>query len=195
MNDSDVASLASRIMVAAGGSGAVSGCYGAPGGNLTGFITSGYNNLKFSPSTTTQTAGNSLGIGANGKSHADTPGSGAGGGFYGGFGDKSESVNQNNEYVSVSSSGSSYVSGFEGCNSVNKNGIHTNSPKHYSGIVFTNATILDGNSTSKSPDEWKEIGHSGNGAARITRIDSEICNDRVKSIFCPSMNLFYLSFH
>ena len=72
-------------MVASGGSGSVSGAYGAPGGTVNGYIATGPNPTDFSiTSEVSQTTGFNPGIGANGTKHQCTPPSGAGGGYWGG---------------------------------------------------------------------------------------------------------------
>ena len=160
-----IESLVSRVMVAAGGSGSVYNNYGAPGGDLSGYITTNADSSIFSESTTNQTNGNSLGAGGNGINHALVPSSGGGGGFYGGF---SSQIISSPYFLTVSSSGSSYISGHHGCNSVDENGQHTGSPKHYSGFFFGDSIIHHGHTEFLSPNGAFELGHSGNGAIRIT---------------------------
>lgn len=98
--------IAYRIIVAAGGSGASYGSPGAPGGGLTG-----YN--SYGPSArTNQNGGNQNGQGSSGNTAKYYPSSGGGGGYRGGL----EGVASNSDPVgAVSDSGSSYISGFEGC--------------------------------------------------------------------------------
>ena len=79
INESE--SLFSRIMIAAGGSGSVYNAYGAPGGDVTGYISNSNGISNFLPSTTTQTSGAQLGIGENGKNSECTGSSGGGGGY------------------------------------------------------------------------------------------------------------------
>ena len=71
---------------------------------------------------------------------------------------------------------------------------NTNSSKHWSGIVFSHAQIFDGNSEFRSPDYLREVGHSGNGAVRITPVEPDKCFNSIHSIFCPSMNLYSFIF-
>lgn len=98
--------LSSRIMVAAGGSGASVYINGAPGGELTG-----YN--AFGPtSQTTQTNGNPNGLGSDGANAKLCPSSGGGGGYRGGVGGTPSNHQCD---IAVSNSGSSYISGYEGC--------------------------------------------------------------------------------
>jgi hypothetical protein len=138
----DIISLRSRIIVAAGGSGSVYNCYGAPGGGLYGFNVTEYSKPSYSESETNQTNGYSLGLGENGKHHICTPSSGGGGGYYGGFAYAGKCAT---DYESVSSSGNSFISGHPNCNAVDVNGAHTGSSIHYSELYFENTVMLTGN--------------------------------------------------
>ncbi|KAI5499027.1 glycine-rich protein family, partial [Trichomonas vaginalis G3] len=133
ISDSTNKSLYSRIIVAAGGSGSALNSFGAPGGDLTGYKVQSLYKKDFVKSDTTQTSGYKLGQGQDGQNYINVPPSGAGGGYYGGKAGELEPLNAK-FYRAVSSSGSSFISGYEGCNSVDENGIHTNQSKHYSGI-------------------------------------------------------------
>ena len=164
-------SLVSRIIVASGGSGSAYNGYGAPGGALTGYISSSTNTFTSSPE-------GSFGVGENGRSHSSVPSSGAGGGYFGGK--ASDGIGGGNYYKAVSSSGTSYVSGFPGCTSVNENGEKTQSTVHYSKLEFLNQTIKDGREEFDGPDNQKETGHSGNGYVRITRIISTFCTKSLR---------------
>ena len=169
INNSDPESLYSRILVAAGGSGSCFNGYGAPGGDLTGYQPTTAYTKKFYRSNTNQTNGNSLGYGANGKDSENTPDSGGGGGYYGG--NIGESIQSGSlGYKSASSSGSSYISGHFGCNSIDRNGVHTNRPDHYSGIVFEQTKMYNGLVEFLSPEGILEEGHIGDGAIQITPI-------------------------
>ena len=90
---------------------------------------------------------------------------GGGGGYYGGGG------GSDGTYCgSGGGGGSSFVSGNAECNAVNKNGEHTNTPYHYSGLFFTNSVM-----TSCSSE--------GDGKIKITQISSYIyfsCANRRK---------------
>lgn len=102
-----------RIIVAAGGSGAVTGHNGCNGGGLKGRY---YNNNQkkcIDSDSTTQHSGNALLNGGNGKDHGSAPSSGGGGGYWGGVSKSGSILTQT--YKSVSESGSSYISGCEGC--------------------------------------------------------------------------------
>ena len=153
---SDINSLQSRIIVAAGGSGSAFKSTGAPGGNLTGYVKTSYPiNSIIESNTTNQTNGYALGIGEDGHEYIFTPSSGAGGGFYGGFAGQ---VTENNTYIAVSSSGSSYVSGYDGCIPNEK-------------YVFSKAEIFHGNKEFLDPSGEKTTGKIGDGAIVITQIN------------------------
>ena len=90
---------------------------------------------------------------------------GGGGGYYGG--------GASNRQHGGGGGGSSFISGYEGCNAIDEsstenNVIHTGQSQHYSGKVFYNAVIIDGDDEMTDPDGTTVTGHSGNGYARIT---------------------------
>ena len=166
-NTDQMNSLYSRIIVAAGGSGSSLDAYGAPGGDITGYISGATGNSKFNPSSTNQEKGYSLGVGENGKDDVCTPSSGSGGGYWGGL---AQNPACENEYRTVSSSGSSFISGYPGCKAVNANGEIQNHPMHYSNIAFMNPIIRNGLQLFYSPNGTEEVGHSGDGAIVIKLI-------------------------
>ena len=158
-------SLYSRIMVAGGGgSGAAFGplsCAGGYAGGLTAGggakLIYGTNFDTFAPSGATQTSG---GRGSNnGRTVYGSFGYGwsdmAGDGWYGG------SYSQTTDIWFSASGGSSYVSGFPGCET------------SVTGIVLTNPQLLSGQDTMVSPDNITEVGHSGNAHARILCISHD----------------------
>ena len=184
-------SLKSRIMVAAAGGGSMKhnntekSANGGSGGALQGFDGVNNNGLTYTgPSYgATQTSGGYgvyqsvtqgypdqiyTGIGqfgyvkpSNQDDNAYTTG---GSGYYAGGCAR---------HTSGSSGGSSFISGYKGCDAIDSestenNIIHTNQPDHYSGKVFTDSVMIDGNSTMIEPNGTTSIGHSGNGYARIT---------------------------
>lgn len=177
----DVRSLYSRIIVAAGGSGSAFGSYGSPGGDINGYQAKSATLNDVIVSTTSQTDGNKLGIGENGYQNTYTPSSGSGGGYYGG---KAAPGGESSKYQSVSSSGSSFISGYPNCDAVDEHGAHTNSPVHYSGLVFENAKMLNGMKSFLSPEGENEVGHKGDGAIRITLIKDYVCVSLGRR--CPS---------
>lgn len=84
---------------------------------------------------------------------------GGGSGYYGGSGGAHGGA----------SGGSSYISGHTGCNSVNADGIHTGSAKHFSGYSFTNTVMIAGSKSMPTlSGVGTTIGNAGNGFARIT---------------------------
>ena len=162
----DFESLKSRIMVAAGGGGPDSGVHGGAGGCLVGLDT-GYGKGG------TQTAGGygaySGSFGKGGLySRTDSGGCGGGGGGY--YGGGSSTIRT--DYSG--GGGSSFISGYPGCNAIaeestTNNITHTNSPIHYSGLVFSDSVMIDGNSQMQSPIAYlNETGHSLDGHVRIT---------------------------
>lgn len=150
----DFESLKSRIMVAAGGGGAVWTTQGGAGGKLQGYS----NN----PSALggTQTSGYKFGIGQNGEGLGYSDGvGGAGSGYYGGTTSGKTSAKE------VGTGGSSYISGYEGCNAIAQestqdNLIHTNQAIHYLGKSFINSEMNDGNNVA--------IRYTTDGFVRIT---------------------------
>ena len=179
----DSVSLASRIMVAAGGAGYddwSAGYKGGYGGALTGVTGEGD-----SPSTGgSQTAGgisNGNITSRNGMfgiaGFGDSYGGGGSGGYWGGAGGKNSSTGNGG------SSGSSYISGYTGCVAIKseteivpKDGCDNGTTDkacsiHYSGKVFTDGVMKAGNETVPSTDDtMPSVGHSGNGYAKITLI-------------------------
>lgn len=92
-------------------------------------------------------------------------GGGGGGGYYGGA---------SRVYAQAGGGGSSFISGYEGCDAIDEsstedNIIHTGSSIHYSGKVFTNAKMIDGDSSMPKPNgDGNVIGNTGDGHAKIT---------------------------
>ena len=185
----NAAALRSRIMVAAGGSGAFNLSYAGdinyPGENYTVNQTSGYSFGKGQAAAVLSTADNTI--------------KGAGGGGY--WGAHAAYVKSGVSDYELGSGATSYVSGFTGCVAVTSSS--STSPRtgtngascstgtsdnlcsiHYSGKYFTHISIIDGqgNSTrtygmsnyeSSMPNTAgtdTENGHSGNGYAKITYI-------------------------
>lgn len=189
-NDSE--SLASRIMVSAGGAGynPWSNSYkGGAGGALTGLVGEGD-----SPGTgATQTSGGisngnvasrngTFGIGGYG----DNWGGGGSGGYYGGSGGKNSGTGNGG------TSGSSYISGYQGAVAITSSSdltprLDSNNVQctdasalnditcsyHYSNKIFTNTVMTAGNEKITEPDKTTSIGHKGNGYARIDLVSSE----------------------
>ena len=211
----NINSLKSRIMVAAGGGGAnyFGSSYhaiGGSGGGLIGYKASG-NNGTAGDGIARGTAGTQFSGAAFGYGEGETT-NGGGGGYYGG----------NAFIWDGGTGGSSFISGHAGsvaileestadnivfkndskgipCNSENSTGYNSSKyntdyecSKHYSGYVFDNTLMIDGNgyvwTTKKEqysgqiqPDGTLTAGHLGNGYARITLLTSlnNIATDKV----------------
>ena len=178
----DLASLSSRIMVAAGGGGGNNGdgSSGGPGGTLNGETTVDLNSGR-NVTVPTQTTGYEFGRGQGSGTYPSDGGAdtgAGGGGYYGGY--RGLSTN------SGGSGGSSYISGYLG--SIAIKGESDISPKegcsngtndiecsyHYSGLIFTDSEMIAGNGEMPTYDESGVMtGNSGNGYAKITKVDSE----------------------
>ena len=207
-------SLKSRIMVAAGGGGGfVQGStnYSTAGaaGGLVGYNannTSSFGNDYGYAIGGTQTNGGicdtstnttwcrpgTFGSGGN-QLVAGAAHSGGGGGYYGGA---------QSGHVDAGAGGSSFISGYSGCNAISQsststNIVHTNQPNHYSDNVFTNGVMIDGKGCNWStgsatncganqvqPDGTSTAGHSGNGYARITLLST------TDEIITPTVELY-----
>ena len=179
----DSTSLASRIMVAAGGAGGVNilTTIGGEGGTLIGG-NSTTSNSSFTSSIYSTTGGTQIGAGLSYQSarggsfgqgkQSNTYGWGGGGGsgYYGG----------STGHGRTGAGGSSYVSGYSGCIAIKSATDIT--PKvttyskiedsyHYSGKIFENATMIDGNTSMPTHDgQGTMTGNSGNGYAKITYV-------------------------
>jgi hypothetical protein len=185
---SNAASLASRIMVAAGGGGAngTGGDGTANNGGYAGGLTGGSGNGYTRPNGGNQEAGgnanNTQQGGQNGsfgkggsitESGTESAGGGGGGWFGGGSG------NYNNSNSS-GAGGSSYISGFSGCTGTSsttgftaRTGDALEKSKSSTGLFFIAGTmsIIAGNAAMPKPDgSGNETGHEGPGFARITFI-------------------------
>jgi prepilin-type N-terminal cleavage/methylation domain-containing protein len=169
-------SLKSRIMVAAGGGGGaiVGTSYSYNDTNRCGTATMGgetsvsgiinsYNYGSTSVTNVTQTSGYQFGVGAAGINGGEC-GGGGGGGYYGG-------TVYNNTHSEAGAGGSSFISGYIGCNAIDAAGTHTGQPNHYSGKVFTDMIMKSGNDSMPTYDGTSTVvGNNGNGYAKITFI-------------------------
>ena len=187
----DSKSLASRIMVSAGGGGAAyesSDTWkseGGSGGALKGLIPlnmgqyssqnygTGGTQLSGGSAINASTNETSLGaFGRGGNGISTDGGSGGGSGYYGGGG---------SNVVSGGGGGSSYISGYVGCVAITSETDTT--PKegctdgtndvtcsyHYSGKVFTDSEMKAGNEEMPNYSGTKTmVGNEGNGYAKIT---------------------------
>ena len=181
----DSKSLASRIMVAAGGGGAdLFGHQGGHGGALVGSNGSGTDigyggtqisgGVKNSSCIDKNTVPNgSFGYGGSGSWVGESLGQG-GGGYYGGSSAGGAGDNGSG------GGGSSYISGYEGCIAIVSE--ENTSPKvnsypdisdsyHYSGYIFNDATIIAGdNYMPNFESDENVIGNTGNGHIRISKV-------------------------
>ena len=180
-------SLASRIMVAAGG-----GTYGAlkysgtSGGSFSSIaITSGCGDKATSATQIGAGSRGSFGIGANGVSQSGGHGGAGGGGYWGGG---STIPDGSLDDDGGGSGGSSYISGGYGFIAINgpdnitaKNVVAVNIEEsyHYSGYKFENVVAISGDNTMLDINRNIVVGNSGNGAARITFKES-------KTVMLPS---------
>lgn len=169
----DSTGLKSRIMVAGGGGGGAivrtnhiydsnircgNGTM-AGGLSINGTI-SNYSSGYLTPAAVGQTTGNAFGVGGNGFV-GDEAGGGGGGGYYGG-------TIKGDTHSMAGSGGSSFISGYAGCDAADASGVHTGQPNHYSGYIFTSAQMIAGNASMPSPSGVAEVGHIGHGYARFT---------------------------
>ena len=184
----DTMSLASRIMVAAGGGSAEwEKSIGGNGGTIEGgtafsdYGTStdpGFDhtclgaNQTSSRECSTIINGNRVHTPTKGEFgyawledlEADTGGFG-GSGYYGGT---------SYPWAYAGSGGSSFISGHDGCLAIkdpSKNNdqiIHKEDSIHYSGITFTQTKMIEGNQTMPHPSGYEGIWNDDNGAFRIT---------------------------
>jgi hypothetical protein len=180
--------LKSRIMVAAGGGGgatvdtSLNGVPNSAGtsGGLTG-VGSVWRWQKVTVSGNyhaTQTSGYAFGKGANGlTSHAG--GSGGSGGYFTG------SPSYESSTAGAAGGSSSFISGHEGCIAIDETSteskiISKEDSEHYSGKVFTDTVMIDGEGYSWTTERTTktgmpntagtgtEYGHTGNGYAKIS---------------------------
>ena len=190
-NWNDLESLKNRIMVAAGGSGSAFNAYGAPGGSINGLKPNKNAQYSYIDSDTSQTNGNAFGIGCQGIDSNLQPSSGGGGGYYGGTNGIVDSSSNMNGHLSVSSSGSSFVSGFPDCIAIKNTDDDTieaaDSNIHYSGAFFSNPIIISGDKYIPLPDGTYGIGNPNDGYVKITlllkNINLNTCNHNSKQTF------------
>lgn len=195
-NDFD--SLKTRLMVAGGGGGAFSdgtnnNIGGAGGGlnGINGLATYDGGSYCLGEGATQLSGGK---VSANCKYASNYGGGSVTGGF--GYGGSNNDVStgggsgyyggSRSGHVCSAGGGSSYISGHAGCDAIAESStsssiVHTGQPNHYTGIVFTNTEIIDGQGYAWTntrgsyvgqiqPNGTTATGHSGNGYARITYI-------------------------
>ena len=173
-NWDDFSSLKSRIMVAAGaGAFIIFSPTTSYGGTLSS-LGEAENHHPDGDHTTisqgaSQTSGYKFGIGQDGGR------AGGGGGYYGGC----SHVNEGGLIGLRGSGGSSFISGYLGCNAISSestedNIIHTDQPNHYSGKIFSNSVMIAGNAMMPKPKGGTEPGHSGDGYCIISWISPSL---------------------
>ena len=197
-NWNDFNSLKSRIMVAAGGGGGFSqsnnNTYGYSYGGHAGALQGGNGNIikETGSGNLNPTIGATQILGGYNDFSTDLSGrfgiggygtysgewiywSGGGGGYYGGG-----TGSPGKWIISSASGGSSYISGYEGCNSIaesstEENIIHTGNIIHYSGKYFLYTEMESGRNYMPSPNDAtiEKQGNEGNGYAKITKMQVE----------------------
>ena len=186
-NWKDFVSRKSRIMVAASGGGSViyySSQQGMPGGSLSGFsgTNSGSDGIAATPGVQTSCGKAGTGFHSHGykgigfgivdyQTSEDHISMGsAGNGYYcGGVGNHGAGT------VGVGATGSCFISGHPGCDAIKESStenaiVHTGQPNHYSGLVFTDTEMIDGQSPMPSPKGGTETGHLGDGVCIVTQL-------------------------
>ena len=167
--------LYSRIIVAGGGGGATSysASDGGHGGGIEGLVSPGNTSNNRRGLGGTQTSGGSwttlgsssytvtagtFGSGGSGYNTGSSgwPGSGGGSGWYGGGGGTAAGGAGGSGYVYTSSTAGNYPS----------------SCKLNNNYYLTDAQTIAGDTSFLSPTGTSEIGHSGNGYARITPLNT-----------------------
>ena len=193
-NWDDIESLKSRIIVAGGGGGPDSQIPGGSAGGIIGNDSENENTGNIYGKGGTQTYGGdglfkgSLGKGG-GTDNCDISGNGGGGGGYYGGGSSTRETDYGG------GGGSSFISGYKECKAFqNLNDEKpSDQPIHYSNIIFHRGIIIDGNSKMPSPTGDEEIGHDGNGSARIFLIGSFNCTKQYsKILFAFPLSIFLL---
>lgn len=192
----NIDSLKTRIMVAASGGGGLtyySAAKGAAAGGLKGYQgtkNSGTDGAAATPGT--QTSAGINGGGSNDKNSANNRfgvlfvgghiASGGNGYYPGGNGPHGSHT------VGSGAGGSSFISGHEGCNAITKDStydsiVHTGESVHYSGYIFLNTKMIDGQGYTWTTQKGAYTGmpnyagtgtmtgNTGNGHAKITLVD------------------------
>ena len=125
-----------------------------------------------------QISGYKFGQGQDGTYSGGITSAGGGGGYYG------ATANQSPEWLLGNAStggagGSSYISGYTGCNAIREDAEndsggdqnHRGTPNHFSGRIFENGSMINGD-TSGMPNpnsaSGTMTGNNDNGYARIT---------------------------
>ena len=158
-NWDDFNSLKSRIMVAGGGGGGENANhYGGTGGGVNG-------GNGFNGQGATSKTGFAFGTANYASDYASSIWGGSGNGYFSGYPGIASAV--------CGGGGSGYISGYPGCYAINESSTASNitfknNANHYSGYVFTNMSMISGDSSMPSPSGGTETGHSGNGHCIIS---------------------------
>lgn len=186
-NWNDFNSLKSRIMVASSGGGAE--LYWAPQNGIDAGTITGKNGTQTQrgggPDGSVALAGTQTAKGNDGTGrwmetnsnrgfgvvqYVQVSMGGSGNGYYcGGLGNHGDST------TGTGATGSSFISGYSGCNAIKEestetNIIHTGLPNHYSGLIFSNGVMKAGDESMPKPSSGTETGHTGNGYAIIRQL-------------------------
>ena len=177
----DFNSLKSRIMVASSGGGAQ--LYNSQLNGIDAGSTVGKNGTQSGSDGNIALAGTQTAKGQDGTGswmgsnsnqgfgkvqYVKTSMGGSGNGYYcGGMGNHGVGT------TGTGATGSSFISGYPGCNAISStatltNLIHTGSPNHYSGLIFSHGVMKAGDEYILSPLGGNETGHLGNGWAKIS---------------------------
>ena len=174
-------SLKSRIMVAAGGGGGSDVYAGGSGGKTTS------STARYSRGATQKT-GYAFGYGENAvyrKSNIDVAGGGSG--YFGGYSTATNSSNYTN-YGQVGTGGSSFVSGCSGCVAISDESTSQSNLKfldsnvHYSGIEFSDISMIAGGSSMPTKTTGYAVGNVSNGYAKITLLPQPSENNYLTNI-------------
>lgn len=154
----DATTLYARAIVAGGGGGGGNCSLGGYGGGLNGCQTPTTNQFssRIGGIGGSQTSGYSFGQGQGGNGQ-NLAGGGGGGWYGGGQGDNSTSGGGGSGYVYTASTATSYPSGCL----LNSN------------YYLANATTIAGDTSFLSPTGTSELGHTGDGYIRITKLSTK----------------------
>ena len=186
-------SLKSRIIIAAAGGGADSMEGGGSGGGLIGKNTAKQNSKganQTAPGTGYYNGDFGKGGGIAYNQNKDGT-AGGGSGYYGGG---SGILIKNGG----GSGGSSFISGHPGCDSICSDSqetspyCHTGNPWHYSGFVFFDTIMLDGDSKMPAINKEYQIGNTGHGYIRIKKLSSVFVLINTNLISSPKTHFLYI---
>ena len=188
----DPVNIKSRIMVAGGGGGSAS--YVEPPGHAGGLIGNAggmRTEVTAELPRANQTFGYQFGFGENGYDGNDPSGGGAGG-YYGG-------ITRMIQYLGTGGGGgSSFISGYEGCVAITKDGTPSTSNVHFSKYKFTSGNMINGGVSMPSPVDkytYEALGHVGDEFVRITNLGMlETWVYKINSLHIFNMMIFIFLF-